>query len=719
MRRPLPTLMLLASALLSLAAPAAAQGNKAAAELFVREAGGLFQAAIEIEIDDAWHLYHDDLGPEDAVGRPTTVTFGGAEVEWSEVLFPEPHVFDQEFGMNGEPTWINGHEGFITLYAQGRPGDGATPAAVTATISGLTCTEETCLPYREELTARTSGSGSLWDGFPAEAFGAASAGGVADPVSPAVTPAGGSSAPAEPKQDDHVDAELYLREVDGLVQAAIELDIEKPWHLYHDDLGPEDAAGSPTVVTLEGGNVEWSEVLFPEPVVYEQEFGMDGAPTWINGHEGFVTLYAQGRARGAVDLASVRASIEGQVCTEELCVPYGAVLASAGAGSDSLWSAFPAADAFAGGSSAASSAASGGARAPVTRSGGAGGDSNESLWAFLGLAVFWGLFTLLMPCTYPMIPITISFFTKQAEENPSKQILLSMTYGLGIVAIFILIGLIFGSAIVPFATHPVTNIIIGVLFLFFALSLFGMVNLQPPRFLLNAAGKASMRGGIVGVFLMGATLVITSFTCTAPFVGTLLAAGAAGGWVRIVLGMGVFGLTMAVPFVLLSMVPRKVASMPKAGEWMHTLKVFMGFVELAAAMKFISNADLVWGWSLLTRELFLVLWMVIFVVAAVFLFGMIHMKNESHDGIGPGRLVAATVVALFAGYCGYGLNNDMDSIMTAIIPPYSHPRGAAVAGGDGVATRRDHTIVKDDYDAARALAVSEGKALLVNFTGFT
>jgi thiol:disulfide interchange protein DsbD len=341
--------------------------------------------------------------------------------------------------------------------------------------------------------------------------------------------------------------------------------------------------------------------------------------------------------------------------------------------------------------------------------------------------VFWGLFTLLMPCTYPMIPITISFFTKQAEQNPSKQLLLSVTYGLGIVAIFILIGVLFGSVIIPFATHPITNIVIGTLFVVFALALFGWIDLRPPAFLLSAAGKASMRGGLVGVFLMGATLVVTSFTCTAPFVGSLLAAGASGGMVRTVLGMGVFGLTMAVPFVLLSMVPRRLAAMPRAGEWMHVLKVFMGFVELAAALKFLSNADLVWQWGFLTRELFLVLWAAIFAVAGLFLLGMIHLKGESHDGIGPGRLVAGTMTILMAAYCTYGLRHELDSVMTSIVPNYSKPLGVVGAGGSGgsgghgdeAIVRRDHTIVRDDYDEARRLAAAEGKALLVNFTGHT
>ena len=209
------------------------------------------------------------------------------------------------------------------------------------------------------------------------------------------------------------------REAGGVLQVAIELDIEDPWHIYHDDLGPDDAIGDPTEVTFGGADVEWSEVLFPEPHVFDQEFGLNGEPTTANGHEGFLTLYASGVPNGSVDPAAITADLAGQICTEETCVKFALALASEGAGSDSIWTSFPA-DVFGGAASNAGTS---------TDAGGGGGtsggsDSNESLWAFLGLAVFWGLFTLLMPCTYPMIPITISFFTKQAtDQNPSKQIL--------------------------------------------------------------------------------------------------------------------------------------------------------------------------------------------------------------------------------------------------------------------------------------------------------
>jgi thiol:disulfide interchange protein DsbD len=343
-----------------------------------------------------------------------------------------------------------------------------------------------------------------------------------------------------------------------------------------------------------------------------------------------------------------------------------------------------------------------------------------ALSSFLLLAILWGIITLLMPCTYPMIPITMSFFTKQAIARNGKVLPLALLYGAGIVAIFVLIGVLLGAPIIRFATHPITNLVIGALFFVFALALFGMINLQPPAFLQRAAGKASQTGGYLGVFLMGATLVVTSFTCTAPFVGSLLSIGAGGGadTGRIALGMGVFGLTMATPFVALALVPGKLQQMPRAGEWMHVIKVFLGFVELAAALKFISNADITWQWGLLSREVFLVLWTGIFLAAAAFLFGWIRLEGEQGQHISPLRMVVGVFSLLSGLYFGLGSQGYvLDDITTAIVPNYSSPRLGG--GGAGGGQQSGHTIIKDDLPAALARARAEDKLLLINFTGFT
>jgi len=372
----------------------------------------------------------------------------------------------------------------------------------------------------------------------------------------------------------------------------------------------------------------------------------------------------------------------------------------------------------------------------------------SNLWALIWGGILGGLFALLMPCTYPMIPITISFFTKQAEARGGNVLPLALAYGAGIIIVFLLIGLFAGPFIIEWATHWITNLVIGVVFVIFALSLFGWINLQPPQFLNNLAGKASSQGGYLGVFLMGMTLVFSSFTCTAPFAGSMLslAASESGGIGEVMLGMGVFGATMAVPFVLLSLMPGKIAQMPRSGEWMTTLKVFLGFVELAAALKFLSNAEVVTGQGVLPRELFLFLWAVIFALAGLFLLGVIKFYSDSGAGISPGRLTAGTAVMMLAAYCFYGTRGyTMDFVMEGIAPPYraavstlpdvntifgdakasvggSGNGSGAIAGGGGDTADNGHgaahEIVADDHDAAVRLATEQQKLVLVNFTGY-
>jgi thiol:disulfide interchange protein DsbD len=542
----------------------------------------------------------------------------------------------------------------------------------------------------------------------------------------------GFLASARAPGDNHAKGTLYAR-VDGAdVQAAIEVRVDPNWHLYYGptekDMSPDGAYGKPTVVTLAGGGVDWKPVVYPKPEFVEQKITDDEPVTHIGEYIGKVVFRATGRGSGNVDLKSVKATLIGQTCVDDgVCVGYEETLKVDGPGPDTLF-ATPA-----GPSSATSGAADPIAKPSESKPAPTGvpnattnpatskkttGGADSSLWIFLLSAVGWGLFTLLMPCTYPMIPITISYFTKQATQRESGTLALSFAYGLGIVLVFVLIGVTVGQLIIPFATHPVTNLVFGLAFIFFALSLFGILDLQPPSFLLNAAGQASSKGGFFGVFLMGATLVVTSFTCTAPILGALLSTGVSSGNLgRVVLGMGVFGLTMAIPFMLLSMVPGRIKALPRSGEWMHTLKVTLGFVEIAAALKFISNVDLVWGWGFLSRELFLFFWMAIFVVTALYLFGLIRLQGESTHEISPGRMLAGLFFALFSFYCAYGaVGNSMDRFMTAIIPPYSN----VSSGGGGKSAAADkHAIVKDDYEAALALARDQGKRLLVNFTGIT
>lgn len=341
----------------------------------------------------------------------------------------------------------------------------------------------------------------------------------------------------------------------------------------------------------------------------------------------------------------------------------------------------------------------------------------DSIWTLILACIGGGLFALAMPCTYPMIPITFSFFTKQAEKRGGKVLPLALTYGLGIILMFVFVGVALSSVIIPFVNHWATNLVIGVVFLFFALVLFGWVNLQPPRFVQNAAGKAGQIGGLGGVFFMGAALVISSFTCTAPIVGSLIAKVAEYGQLRVGFGMAIFGLTMAIPFVALALMPNKVKAMPRSGEWMDTLKISLGFVELAAVLKFVSMVDIALGWQLLNRELFLMLTATILLLWAMFLFGFMRKQGEPYAGVGPGRQGTGMVVVLLAVYLLSGaFGHRLDIVMTSFAPSYH--ADLVVQRGGGEAKAKGHTVVYDNPAQAMVAAKDEDKLLLYNFTGF-
>jgi thiol:disulfide interchange protein len=361
-----------------------------------------------------------------------------------------------------------------------------------------------------------------------------------------------------------------------------------------------------------------------------------------------------------------------------------------------------------------------------------GGPFGSGWWALILACIGGGIFALVMPCTYPMIPITFSFFTKQAEKRGGNVLPLAITYALGIVLMFVAIGAavalasesIDDQAIIALANHWLLNSVIAIVFLVFAFSLFGWINLQPPQFLQAAAGKASASGGYVGVLFMGATLVITSFTCTAPIVGSLLASVITAGPTRVIVGMGVFGLTMALPFLVLSLMPTRVKALPRSGEWMETVKISLGFVELAATLKFVSIVDISLDWNALPRELFLLLVASIFVMWAMYLFGILRKAGTANEGVGAGRMATGMGVVLFATYLLFGaMGYRLDFYMTAFAPNYSAPRVVSTAamsdaGFEGATVSASHTIVKDDGDRALEVARAEDKLLLYNFTGF-
>ncbi len=346
---------------------------------------------------------------------------------------------------------------------------------------------------------------------------------------------------------------------------------------------------------------------------------------------------------------------------------------------------------------------------------------------FIGLALTMGCLALLTPCVFPMIPITVSFFTKRQEQGGARGLAGPVAYCLGIIGTFtgigMLVTLLFGaSGITRFAANPWLNLLMAAIFILLALNLFGVFEIVVPGWLLDRvqpqtamAARGGHKPSLWAPVLMGLAFSLTSFTCTVPFVGTLLVATATGGALWPMLGMLAFSTAFAAPFFLLALFPQYLAKLPKSGGWLVSVKAFMGFLELAAALKFLSNADLVWQLQVLTRPVFLSLWSTIFLVAGCYLLRWLRLpKDDGVARIGPLRraLGLATValgVWLLSAASGRPLNKfDLDSYL----PPREYGAPA------GTVTGQTKWIV-DDYPGALARAKRENKPLLINFTGYT
>lgn len=391
-------------------------------------------------------------------------------------------------------------------------------------------------------------------------------------------------------------------------------------------------------------------------------------------------------------------------------------------------------------------------------------------WAgFLLLAALMGALTLLTPCVFPMIPITVSYFanrgatvgagrvtavgasavavtagsggaagvevvtgvaatgtaTQRVRRGPTgRQVRDALLYGAGIVLAFsglgLLLALIYGATgINRFATNPWINLLVAGIFIGFAFTLLGSWQIRLPWRLANLLHSRSGGGGLGGIIFMGIAFAITTFTCTVPFVGTLLVAAADGVWLRPVLGMLVFSTVLALPFVLLALFPAVLESLPKSGGWMGTLMVVLGLIELGAALKFLSNADLIWRWGVLHREVVLALWIALSVIAALYLLKQIRLPGDTEEGIGVGRMLAGGAFLAFALFLLPGLFGRHVGEIDAFLPPAVYPgtEGAVKASGGGGG--EESLVWYSSYEEALSVAVSSGKPIFIDFTGYT
>ncbi len=351
---------------------------------------------------------------------------------------------------------------------------------------------------------------------------------------------------------------------------------------------------------------------------------------------------------------------------------------------------------------------------------------SSDLFSFLWLAISLGALSLLTPCVFPMIPITVSYFTNHSAGNRAKAVKLASIYSLGIILTFTILGMLLAifvgaAGITLFAANPYVNLLITGIFLFFAFNLFGAYEITVPTGVLTkldnlTRSKEGEGSGIVGALLMGLTFTLTSFTCTSPFVGTILVSASQGDWQKPLVGMLAFSTVFALPFFVLALAPQYVSSLPRAGGWMNSIKVAMGFLEVAAAMKFISNVDLIWKWGIFTRPIVLAIWIAIGVILAIYLLGKFQLPHDSKpERIGAFRLMSAIVSLAISFYLLTGLFGAKLGELEAFLPPDLENSSARMFGG----TTEQLKWIENDYQGALAKAKSENKLVFVDFTGYT
>lgn len=358
----------------------------------------------------------------------------------------------------------------------------------------------------------------------------------------------------------------------------------------------------------------------------------------------------------------------------------------------------------------------------------------KGLWSIFIIAFFSGFAALLTPCVFPMIPMTVSFFTKQSKSR-AKGIKNAVIYGLSIIIIYVLLGLIvtkiFGAdALNALSTNVWFNVIFFALLVVFASSFLGAFEIMLPNSWANKVDKQADRGGMIGIFFMALALAIVSFSCTGPIVGTLLVEAASKGGTAPLIGMFGFSLALALPFMLFAMFPGWLNSMPRSGGWMNTVKVSLGFLELALAFKFLSNADLVLQKHWMEREVFLAIWIAIFAAWAIYLFGKIQLPHDSKiEKISVGRLFMALLVSTFTIYLVPGLWGAPLKLISGFPPPMTYsesPYGVGNSKGgtsslseipDGAKEGPQGIITFTDYDKGMAYAKEVNKPVLLDFTG--
>ena len=363
--------------------------------------------------------------------------------------------------------------------------------------------------------------------------------------------------------------------------------------------------------------------------------------------------------------------------------------------------------------------------------------ANMGLWTIFALSFLGGLAALLTPCVFPMIPLTVSYFTKRSQ-NRAAGIRNAVIYGLAIIFLYVVIGFgitkIFGpDSLNAFSTHPIVNLAFFAILVVFAISFFGAFEITLPSSWVNKADAASETGGILGIFFMAFTLALVSFSCTGPIIGTLLFQSFAGGIQGPLVGMFGFSLALALPFAVFAAFPGWLNSLPRSGGWLNSVKVVLGFVELAFALKFLSTADLVWQSGILPREIFLALWIAIGLALTLYLFGGFQLPHDSDmKRLSVGRMMLGLLTLSFTIYLLPGMWGAPLKLISGFPPPqfYAESPGSfgatmsapALTGSVPEGSDPEHCPLNlncfHDFETGLAYAKSVNKPVMIDFTGW-
>jgi len=669
-------------ALAALAAPQGARHAQASVEFSAPsvEYGAQAEVIVRFSIDPGWHIYHPNdvsgmgLPPEVSIKTADFAADGGLSTS------AEPHRKNSTIGGKTiTELWLEGSpELRVPVRVSAEPGVHTVEVAVT----WMECNDRMCLPPTTE-------------NFPLEIE---------------VLPASGA-APASAQQP--------AESLTGKVQYAYEfpkkltqgdtatlkftLEVESGWHVYHPD--QDEEWGQPVRVEIVGkGFVATGKPkTIATPIKKHEYFGdLEADFLWL---EGDVEFEVPIEITGDPDEFGARVFVRWQTCNDALCLD-------------------PEYFSFVIGNEAAAGGAAGTASAV--------GIGDSGFFAFLLLAVLAGLFTLLTPCVFPMIPVTISYFTKRADDGKGTPLGNATAYAGGIIFTFAGIGV--GAALLlgpaganAIGSNPWVNLGIGALFVWMALSLLGFYEIQAPRFLQNFASKTQAEGrtkaGYLPVVLMAIAFSITAFTCTVAFVGAIFAAGLNLGLIYLFGGMLVYGMIFALPFFFLALFPSWLKTLPQAGGWMNVVKVSAGFIELIAAIKFLSNTDLRFNLHVLTWPVAIGLTMLFLVLWAAYMFGL-YRTHHDYEKPKPGKArvtigIAALggAVLLAPGLWDRSENAFAGGWVEAYLPPFSY--GAERYALDGGVIKAGGLSWQLSYQRAWDLAVENDQPLFLDFTGIT